>query len=298
MSLSSEPPLTRRAAREFARATGEQPAIPGSTLAAPVIPVDDTGQPLTRRRIRELREAGVMVDTSALVIAEVTAPSPHVEAPPVSEAAVEAPVMETVVVEAPPAASETGPAATETTRPQPEAVVSSEAAPSSAEPRSEWTAPEGHWTRQLEDEDPEAELEGTYSREVGAATPTTSALIIPDVPAAMDLGGPLDSTGEILLTGSIPLSPSLATTGSIDRLADAAADGDDRFDDRRLHETAQDGQPVRASAVASQHALGTPIVSDGKGRGHRGLTVLLIAASALAVVVTGLVIAAIALKLI
>ena len=173
-----------------------------------------------------------------------------------------------------------------------------EIAPPPADAKVEWRAPDGHWTRQLEDVDDEDALETTHSRDVSVANPTTSALIIPDLPAQMDLGGPLDRTGEILLTGSIPLSPSFSSTGSIDRLADGAADRDDLFDDHRMHESVHDGQPVRASAVASQHALGTPIVSDGKGRGHRGLTILLIAASALAVVVTGLVIAAIALNLI
>lgn len=314
MSFSSEPPLTRRAAREAARATGEQPrqasgqaptltqqygwppqepvapvepAVPGAAepsapgqppSLAETGPLD--GQPLTRRRLRELREqaataAGIVVPleeppaTSSIAVAPGT--PPQSETPPQTEAPA-APVEPDVEA----------PAGTAAAMPP--------------EPRAGWAAPQGHWTRQLEAVDEEDALEGTFSREVGVASPTTSALIIPEAPIAMDLGGPLDSTGEILLTGSVPLSPTLSTTGATDRISDAA-DRDDRFDDQRLHDTAtQDAQPVRAAAVASQHALGTPIVSEGKPRGSRTLTVLFVTASALAIIVTGLVVAAIALR--
>ena len=313
MSISDQPPLTRRAAREAARATGEQPTLSGAaaTGGAPrfVAPAPaetletlettseapSAEQPLTRRRLRELRDQGVVTTGDVTGIVPVV---PADLVPSVAPAAAE-------TLSAPPAAP---PVATQTTAeveatvettqpqdtaPQPPALVPAPPATQPEEPRSGWAAPAGHWTRQLEVEDEEELLETTFSREVRAASPTTSALIIQESPAAMDLGGPLDSTGEILLTGSIPLSQSLAATGAIELHSDVE---DDRFDDQRLHDSAQDAQPVRAAAIASQHALGTPIVSDGKPRSGRGLTILLIAASSLAVIVTGLVVAALVLR--
>jgi len=317
MSVSDQTPLTRRAAREAARATGEQPNLAGAaaTGGAPRFdvpapagqsqavssePATGEQQPLTRRRLRELRDQGIEVTGEVVVTGLVPA------VPIVAATAAESETVPEASPEPDPtpvAAQAAESVAARDTAPQPPALVPAPSAstpasaPAAQEPRSGWAAPEGHWTRQLEDEvDEEALLETTFSREVRAASPTTSALIIQESPAVMDLGGPLDSTGEILLTGSIPLSPSLATTGSIDRLSDADADRDDLFDEQRLHRSAQDAQPVRAAAIASQHALGTPIVSDGRTRSGRGLTILLIAASSLAVIVTGLVVAALVLK--
>lgn len=291
MSVSDQTPLTRRAAREAARATGEQPNLSGAAVTgeAPqfVVPEPSTPvtgeQPLTRRRLRELRDQGVTATGEVVVTGLVAVLSEDTETSEPRE-----------TTESPRAFTES--TEPRDTAPQPPLVIAAPPPSAPEEPRSGWAAPEGHWTRQLDVEDEEALLETTFSREVRAASPTTSALIIQDSPAAMDLGGPLDSTGEILLTGSIPLSPSLATTGSIDRLSDVEADRDDLFDDQRMHQSAQDAQPVRASAIASQHALGTPIVSDGKTRSGRGLTILLIAASSLAVLVTGLVVTALILK--
>lgn len=302
MSVSDQTPLTRRAAREAARATGEQPNLSGAaaTGGAPrfVAPAPSTPEPiapasgeapLTRRRLRELRDQGVEVPAEA--------PAALVKAPAAPAEAPVAPV-EAAPAVAPEPVAEPAPAADPVedrhdTDPQPPHLTPAPSTEVSEEPRSGWAAPAGHWTRQLDDVDEDEALETTFSREVRAASPTTSALIIPQAPAVMDLSGPLDSTGEILLTGSIPLSPSLAATGAIDQI-DATAD--DRFDDARLREHSTDSQPVRAAAIASQHALGTPIVSDGKTRASRGLTILLIAASSLAVIVTGLVVTALVLR--
>jgi len=299
MSVSDQTPLTRRAAREAARATGEQPNLSGAaaTGGAPrfVAPAPSTPEPtaaasgdapLTRRRLRELRDQGVEVPVEATV-AVVEAPAATVEA---RIAPVEAAPEVAVEPAAEPAPTPDPVEERHDTAPQ---LTPAPSAQTPEEPRSGWAAPAGHWTRQLDDVDEDEALETTFSREVRAASPTTSALIIPQAPAVMDLSGPLDSTGEILLTGSIPLSPSLAATGAIDQI-DAAAD--DRFDDARLREHSTDAQPVRAAAIASQHALGTPIVSDGKTRASRGLTILLIAASSLAVIVTGLVVTALVLR--
>jgi len=312
MSLPNEPPLTRRAAREAMRATGEQqPITRAEPEPAPLLerpqgesgpveePVADAGEPpLTRRRLRELRTQGIQIAVPT-VDAPVEATGPAVEATgPATSGPAAASAWAPERTEPSPERTEgesAGPVPPADPVPDTPAVKDDRPVEEAPVERPAWSAPAGHWTRQMEVVDDEEEH--TFGgREVGSATPTTSALIIPQAPASMDLGGPLNSTGEILLTGSIPLSPSLATTGSVERLSDGDADLNDRFDDRRLHESAQDAAPVRASAVASQHALGTPIVSDGRSGGSRGLTVLLIAASALAVIVTGLVITALALR--
>jgi hypothetical protein len=91
------------------------------------------------------------------------------------------------------------------------------------------------------------------------------------------------------------LPPNLAATGAVTPISD---DADDvaRLDDQAAAEYPADAPPVKAAAVASQHALGTPIVANAHPRGNRTLTVLLASASVLAVLVTALVVTAIALN--
>jgi len=279
MTTSHDQPLTRRALREArARgASGAQPVVSATGPAPePFDPdssqpvtgmIDLDGRPLTRRRLRELRAAGV--SATALVAPANPSESPVVPSPAVTVAP---------PIDAPPSISAAP-------------LASGSDASAFAPPQPNPTAPQGHWTRQMvEGDDP---TETTVSRQVGAGAPTTNALVLPEVPPVLDLGGPLNSTGEILLTGSVPLSQSLSTTGAVDRLD--GAELDDRFDDRSLAETAADAAPVRAIAASSAHPLGTPIVANGKPRGNRALTALLVSASVLAVVVTGLVVAAIVL---
>lgn len=265
MSTHPDQPLSRRAARESRQATGEQPSLPPvdaaeplgqsgstqamedtSTTSAPILGPD--GQPLTRRRLRELRETGL--------VPTVTPASEPVPAQPAAE--------------------------------PPRSAFAPKPAPRAA---SSWSAPAGHWTRQLEVED---ELETTVSREVGASTSTASMLVVNELPKVVDLGGPLGETGEVLLTGSISLSPDFAATGAI-RSMHADAHHDDRFDGP-APTTDSTITPIRASAAASQHALGTPIIAGRQPKTSRALTILLVTASVLAVLVTGLVVTAVILR--
>src|SRR5690606_33132634 len=137
-------------------------------------------------------------------------------------------------------------------------------------------------------------LEVTASREVGGSSSTASMLVVSDMPKVVDLGGPLGETGEVLLTGSISLRPEFAATGAITGIH-GEAELDDRFDSASPA-TGASATPVRASAVASQHALGTPIVAGVKPRASKAINVLIITASVLAVLVTGLVVTAIVLR--
>lgn len=158
-----------------------------------------------------------------------------------------------------------------------------------------WTAPDGHWSRQLT-ADVDEPFESTFSRQVGGSAPTTNALVIPTA-QPLDLSGPLTATGEIMLTGSIKLPDAFARTGATEMSGIHDRDDlDDLFDESPATDYPSDSQPIRAAAaVSGEHVLGSPIVSTVKpGRGNKVLTGLLITASALAVVVTGLIIAAFA----
>jgi len=86
----------------------------------------------------------------------------------------------------------------------------------SAQERRPFTPPTGHWSTAAELEDG---AEPITSRNVGHSTAatTTNALILPSLPQA-DATGPLTSTGEILVTGSIDLPRTMGATGAHDRI--------------------------------------------------------------------------------
>jgi hypothetical protein len=91
----------------------------------------------------------------------------------------------------------------------------------------------------------EAEL--ASSREVGSGSPATHALILPTTPT-MDIAGPIGDTGEILVTGQIPLPRLVTETGVQGEL-----DDDERFDELIGAETTPLTSPVSArSAVSSK----------------------------------------------
>ena len=91
----------------------------------------------------------------------------------------------------------------------------------------------------------EAEL--ASSREVGSGSPATHALILPTTPI-LDIAGPIGDTGEILVTGQIPLPRLVTETG-----AQGALDEDERFDELIGAETTPLTSPVSArSAVSSK----------------------------------------------
>ncbi len=157
---------------------------------------------------------------------------------------------------------------------------------------SGWTPPVGHWSTQVDLDD---EIETTISRRVGSGSSTTNALVLPDIPQGTDIRGPLTSTGEVMLTGSIDLPHSLGSTGTSDRIDH---DGIDGLFDLHDHEViSTDSQPVRAIKAVSTHQTGHGVTHTQKPKGTRALTALLISASSLAVVVAGLLVAAFAFNL-
>lgn len=136
-----------------------------------------------------------------------------------------------------------------------------------------FTAPVGHWTTQeaLDDATQHELVRDELSLELNPAPPsgpiTTSALVIPTVPQASNIIAPFGSTGEVLITGTINLPPSMGTTGAhparydhsdIDAMIDAA--------DRDLVEG--DSAPVRAIRAVSTHTSPRDVImakrpSDG-----------------------------------
>jgi len=291
---------------------------PGEAPAALGI-VGPDGQVLSRRRLREQRTQAIAIitlDPEAVDPPETgtptesesgrDAPIPSAEATEAenaakAESASESPEDAVVPAEdlGEPASEPGEPDIVSEPEPEPDAApADAEAAaaaltdttPTAPAPEpAPWTAPEGHWTRQLAESEDSGDLTGSH--DAGGSPQATSSTIVVDHPAVMDLGGPLDATSEVLLTGSIPLSHDFARTGAMGSVT--GAELDDRFDEGFA--ASPDAQPVRASAVASQHALGSPIVANATRRGGRGMTVLLVTASVLAVLVTGLVVTAIVL---
>lgn len=174
--------------------------------------------------------------------------------------------------------------------PEPVAVVPAGIAPAAVtEEPAPWTPPTGHWSTQLDVDD---DVETTISRRIGSGSTATSALVLPSIPNGTDIRGPLTSTGEIMLTGSIDLPRNLAATGQSDRFDRGAID--DLFDLSDAEVISTDSSPVRAIRAVSTHTSGRGVTHTQKPKGTRALTALLIAASSMAVVVAGLLVAAFA----
>jgi hypothetical protein len=158
----------------------------------------------------------------------------------------------------------------------------------SAQERRPFTPPTGHWSTAAELEDGS---EPITSRNVGHSTAatTTNALILPSLPQA-DATGPLTSTGEILVTGSIDLPRTLGATGAHDRID--SSDIDRLLDSEENEFNTSEVAPVRASRAISTHTSTRGVIAPPKKRGNALPVVLMVTAGVLAVGVIGLLIAA------
>ncbi len=156
-----------------------------------------------------------------------------------------------------------------------------------------FTPPRGHWSVQAQEEDEPAPLpfDGLLSRNVGTSTGSNNALIMPNDPQP-DLMQALNSTGEILVTGSLDLPRSLASTG-------ASSDHFDSSEIDRLFEASQvehhaDVAPVRAARAVSTHTSTRSVVTPATGGGMSLPVILAVTAGGLAVIVAGLFISGLA----
>lgn len=150
----------------------------------------------------------------------------------------------------------------------------------------------GHWAAQLDEDEI---FETTVSRTVGSTPSTTNALVLPSAPVGSDIRGALTGTGEIMLTGSIDLPANFAATGASSALENNGIDA--LFDSQDAEIITTDSAPVRAIKAVSTHNSGQGVTHTQKPKGTRALTALVIAASSMAVVVAGLLVAAIAMNL-
>jgi len=87
------------------------------------------------------------------------------------------------------------------------------------------------------------------ARSVGTAAPATNALILPVAPS-IDVTGPLGDTGEVLVTGNIPLPRMVAETGVTGVLD---VDDDDDFMEA---DSGPYTAPISASLAVSSRSLG------------------------------------------
>jgi hypothetical protein len=196
------------------------------------------------------------------------------------EGAVEPVVSEPVVPEQ--IAAEPVAAATEA--PAPEAVVVEPEAVDTPSPDA--PAPTtGHWTTQG-DLDDATQVADTITRSVGAGSGviTTSALVLPSLPNPeySQLG-----TGDILVTGSIDLPRSLATSGAHPAQLDEHH-LDHELDPGDHQVVSTDSQPVRAVKAVSSHGSTRDVIVSRKPSGNRALTALIISAAGMAAVVVTL----------
>ena len=221
-------------------------------------PVADTGRTLTRRELRALQAASSASAAQEATGQEQVAPAP-VSAP--------------------------------------------RSAPADDQPRTDAPAavnslhpPIGHWSVDREDDShietigrrDDATFDDLVGRGVGAGgmPTTTNALILPSIPR-QGPGGPITSTGEIMITGSIDLPRSLGATGQHPNLFDSSEMDRmlDQLDEGGHH---NDVAPVSASRAVSTHTSTRGVMTPPRKRGASLPTVLAITAAVLAIGVLSL----------
>jgi hypothetical protein len=152
--------------------------------------------------------------------------------------------------------------------------------------------PRNHWSRQAELDDEAQPMTGSIVRDVAANSVTSNTLVIDEVPSPDIIMSPVRSTGDILVTGSISLPASLASTGALSTQFDES-DLDNLLDAGDQQVVSTDSQPVRAIRAVSTHTSSREIIGAARPRrGNRALTALIVAAAGMAVVVVTLLVVA------
>ncbi|TFD74821.1 hypothetical protein [Cryobacterium fucosi] len=165
--------------------------------------------------------------------------------------------------------------------------------------------PVGHWSLDRDEDDgsipggsPIEPFDQLMSRGIsaGGIPTTTNALILPSIPHQGATSGPLTSTGEIMITGSIDLPRSLGSTGAHPNLFDSAEMDHmlDQLDESGHH---SDVAPVSASRAVSTHASTRGVMAPPPKRGMTLPTVLAITVGVLALGVVALFIAGYVFKI-
>ena len=156
--------------------------------------------------------------------------------------------------------------------------------------------PLGHWSVDNDDDGhiqqigrrDDQSFDDLVGRGVGAGgiPTTTNALILPAIPR-QGTAGPITSTGEIMITGSIDLPRSLGATGQLPNLFDSSEMDRmlDQLDEGGHH---NDVAPVSASRAVSTHTSTRGVMTPPRKRGASLPTVLAITAAVLAIGVLSL----------
>ena len=177
-----------------------------------------------------------------------------------------------------------------------------EASVEGAAPREVITAPEvytrpiGHWSTQAGIDDKNQTADHAMSRDLSAIDAiTTNALVLPNFPTAAQLTGPVGSTGEILITGSIDLPRSVGVNGRHPSRYDLAEV--DLFDQSDREDAAPDSAPVRAIRAVSTHTSSQGIIATKRPKGNNLPVILSITAGVMMVGVVVLVVAGMVFKI-
>jgi len=162
----------------------------------------------------------------------------------------------------------------------------------SDDPDSPYVPPVGHWSRQAALDDESQPFENTLSRDVGGGNvaTTTNALVLPMIPQRDDFSSMINSTGEIMVTGTIDLPMSVGATGRDSRHYDDP-EVDHLFDAFDNEVATTDSAPVRAITAVSSHTATRSGIESTRKQGNRTLTVLIVTACVMAVGVVGLLVA-------
>jgi hypothetical protein len=134
-----------------------------------------------------------------------------------------------------------------------------------------------HWSDGIHNTDDP--FENTFRREVGLAASSThtNALVLPEMPS-VSIGGPVSGTGEIIITGMIDLSSTIAATGV--RPAVHESPGlDDFFDDFDREVAPQDSAPVSALDAVGSYATPLGLLTPSPQPARKTLTTVLIAST-------------------
>ena len=137
-------------------------------------------------------------------------------------------------------------------------------------------------------------IDRAVAQEGAAGSTNTSALILPNMPEADSLAGPLGETGELYITGSIDLPKSLGATGGHSALHDSVEIQPlDELGELGFAEAQpRDGlmAPVSASRAVSARATQGPLMADAAKDKSKMPLVLIATGGVLVVGATGLII--------
>ncbi|MBU1251512.1 hypothetical protein [Chryseoglobus sp. 28M-23] len=284
-AVDEDAPLEYRTERPVDAPSSHHVAEPRPGARQPSAPHVISEHTLSRRQLRSLRDVS---DPVVPPVVEAPAPSPHeTTAPPTHHTAPPSHTAPPVDSAPPPSHTLPSPAPLPPSAPVPPPLIEPEATPDELVEPSSSSAPTtgSHWSVGVhDDEDP---FTNTFSREVGSASHSTNALVLPQMPVS-NLSGPVTGTGEIIVTGMIEVPRIVTSTGTVPSVHDSA-DVDDYVEPGDVELTSTGAAPVSALRAVSGHTGTGNIVHGKPQRNGNTLTTVLVAATVvMAVVAIGL----------